>query len=106
VRLEKFSIRSGSGGSGRHRGGDGVVRQFLFLEPVSLSILSQHRVEAPYGVAGGRAGSLGRQVVTRSGGGEVKLQGIDGCEIEPGDRLLLETPGGGGWGVEETEEAE
>lgn len=106
VRLERFSIRSGSGGSGRHRGGDGVVRQFLFLQPVSLSILSQHRVEAPYGVAGGRAGSLGRQVVRRSGGGEVELQGIDGCEIEPGDRLVLETPGGGGWGVEETEEAE
>lgn len=102
VRLERFSIRSGSGGPGRHRGGDGVVRQFLFLQPVSLSILSQHRSEAPYGVAGGGPGAPGRQVVKRSGGEEEKLQGIDGCEIEPGDRLLLETPGGGGWGGEET----
>lgn len=106
VRLEEFSVRSGSGGSGRRRGGNGVVRQFLFLEPVSLSLLSQHRVEAPYGVAGGGAGSLGRQVVTRSDGGEQELNGIDGCEIEPGDRLLLETPGGGGWGSEEIEETE
>jgi 5-oxoprolinase (ATP-hydrolysing) len=103
VRLEKFSIRSGSGGSGQHRGGNGVVRQFLFLEPVSLSILSQHRVEPPYGVAGGSAGALGKQMVKRSGGEVHELRGIDGCEIEPGDRLLLETPGGGGWGAEEGE---
>ncbi len=83
-----------------------MVRQFLFLEPVSLSVLSQHRVEAPYGVAGGAVGSLGRQVVTRSDGAEQELNGIDGCEIEPGDRLRLETPGGGGWGAEEIEGTE
>ena len=106
VRLERFSVREGSGGAGRHPGGDGVVRQFLFLEPVSLSVLSQHRVEAPYGAAGGRPGALGRQVVMRSSGEEQSLSGIDGCEIEPGDRLLLETPGGGGWGKVEIEDAE
>jgi len=106
VRLERFSIRPSSGGTGRHRGGDGVVREFLFLEPVSLTILSQHRVDPPYGAAGGGAGALGRQVVKRSSGEEQMLEGIDGCEIGPGDRLLLETPGGGGWGAAESEEGE
>lgn len=106
VRLESFSVRRGSGGRGAFRGGDGVAREFLFLQPMSLSILSQHRIEAPYGAAGGGRGSLGRQVVRRAGGEEVFLEGIDGCEVEPGDRLLLETPGGGGWGRAEPGDAE
>lgn len=99
VRLEKFALRPGSGGEGARRGGDGVLRQFLFLEPVSLSLLSQHRRQAPYGMAGGGAGALGKQVVRRADGEEQDLQGIDGCEIAAGDRLVLETPGGGGWGA-------
>jgi 5-oxoprolinase (ATP-hydrolysing) len=101
VRLEVFSIRRGSGGSGRFRGGDGVRRQFLFLQPMSLSLLSQHRVAAPYGAAGGGAGAVGRQVMIRSDGERKKLAGIDGFEVEPGDRLVVETPGGGGWGEAE-----
>jgi 5-oxoprolinase (ATP-hydrolysing) len=101
VRLEEFAIRRGSGGTGLHRGGDGVIRRFLFLQAMSLSILSQHRVEAPYGAAGGKAGALGTQAVVRADGAVEALSGIDGLEIEPGDRLVLETPGGGGWGSEE-----
>jgi 5-oxoprolinase (ATP-hydrolysing) len=98
VRLERFAIRRGSGGEGRFRGGDGVVREIRFLAPMSLSILSQHRREGPYGLEGGTAGRPGRQRLLRAGGGVEELEAIDGREVEPGDRLVLETPGGGGWG--------
>jgi 5-oxoprolinase (ATP-hydrolysing) len=98
VRLERFSLRRGSGGGGRHPGGDGVVRELTFLEPMSLSLLTQHRVERPYGMDGGEAGQAGRQLVVRAGGGTEELGPIAGCEVAAGDRLVLETPGGGGWG--------
>lgn len=98
VRLERFAVRRGSGGAGRRRGGDGAVREIRFLEPLSLSVLTQHRRERPYGVAGGESGAPGRQRVERSSGGAVELGPVDGYEVEAGDRLVLETPGGGGWG--------
>ena len=98
VRLERFAIRTGSGGAGRWRGGDGSVRELTFLEPVSLSLLTQHRVEAPYGMEGGGRGLQGRQRLVRASGEVVELASVDGCEAGPGDRLILETPGGGGWG--------
>ena len=101
VRLERFAIRRGSGGKGRFDGGDGVVRELCFLRPVALSILSQHRRVAPYGMAGGGDGALGRQSVLRRDGAVEPLQGMDRAELEAGDRLLLETPGGGAWGAEE-----
>ena len=101
VRLHRFAIRRGSGGAGRWRGGDGLVREIEFLAPLELSILSQHRVSAPFGMAGGKAGAVGRQVIVRPDGSRRELQGIDGCEVEPGDRLVLKTPGGGGYGEEE-----
>jgi 5-oxoprolinase (ATP-hydrolysing) len=98
VRLDTFRLRAGSGGAGRWRGGDGVVRELTFLEPVALSVVSQHRKVAPYGVAGGSDGRPGRQWVERVGGRREQLEPIDGRELEAGDRLVLETPGGGGWG--------
>ena len=98
VRLERFAIRHGSGGAGRWRGGDGAIRELVFLAPMSLSLLSQHRVEAPYGVDGGAPGQTGRQRLVRASGEVEDLVSIDGREVAPGDRLLLETPGGGGWG--------
>jgi 5-oxoprolinase (ATP-hydrolysing) len=98
VRLERFAIRHGSGGTGRWRGGDGAIRELVFLAPMSLSLLSQHRVEAPYGVDGGSPGQTGRQRLVRASGEVEDLASIDGREVGPGDRLLLETPGGGGWG--------
>jgi 5-oxoprolinase (ATP-hydrolysing) len=98
VRLERFAIRAGSGGSGKHRGGDGTVRELTFLEPMSLSLLCQHRVEAPYGMEGGEPGLRGRQRLVRATGGVEELKSVDGREVGPGDRLILETPGGGGWG--------
>ena len=97
VRLERFAIRRGSGGEGRWRGGDGVVRELTFLEPMSLSLLTQHRVEAPYGMEGGAPGERGRQRLVRASGEVENLAPIDGRDVNPGDRLVLETPGGGGW---------
>jgi 5-oxoprolinase (ATP-hydrolysing) len=98
VRLDRFALRPGSGGEGRWRGGDGAVREITFLEPMSLSLLSQHRVERPYGVEGGEPGQTGRQRLVRATGEVEELASIDGRDVGPGDRLILETPGGGGWG--------
>lgn len=98
VRVEQFAVRRGSGGEGKCRGGDGVVRELVFLEEMELSVLSQHRREGPYGLAGGAPGKPGRQVVVRSSGERLELGAVDGCRVEPGDRLVLETPGGGGYG--------
>lgn len=98
VRIERFAIRRGSGGAGRHPGGDGVVREYTFLAPARLSILSQHRTEGPFGVEGGSPGAPGAQYLLRAGGAPVELPGCASAEMEPGDRFLLLTPGGGAWG--------
>ncbi len=98
VRVNRFAIRPGSGGRGALPGGDGVVREIEFLRAASVSVLTQHRKVRPYGMNGGEPGAPGRQWVERVGGGRVELEPIDGCEVEPGDRLVVETPGGGGWG--------
>ena len=105
VRLERFQVRRGSGGRGRHSGGDGAIRELRFLEPVSLSLLSQHRAEGPYGGEGGEAGHPGTQHLLRRDGRRQELGGIDRAEMETGDRLVLETPGGGGWGQVEEDES-
>jgi 5-oxoprolinase (ATP-hydrolysing) len=101
VRLHRFAVRSGSGGAGRHPGGEGAVREIEFLAPMSLSILSQHRRAGPYGAAGGEPGQPGRQRLVRASGEVEELAPIDGREVLSGDRLILETPGGGGWGTPE-----
>jgi 5-oxoprolinase (ATP-hydrolysing) len=98
VRVERFGIRAGSGGAGARRGGDGAVREMTFLAPMSLSVLTQHRAAGPYGMAGGLPGAPGRQRVIRATGEVQELGSVDGTEVQPGDRLVLETPGGGGWG--------
>jgi 5-oxoprolinase (ATP-hydrolysing) len=101
VRLHRFAMRRGTGGRGRWRGGDGLVRDMEFLAPLELSILSQHRVQAPNGMAGGGPGAIGRQTIVKPDGRRRELAGIDSCEVMPGDRLILETPGGGGFGSED-----
>lgn len=99
VRLLRFGVRRGSGGAGVHRGGDGAVREWLFLRPLSLSLLTQHRCAGPYGAAGGGSGAPGRQYLVRAGGAETVLGSSAACSVEAGDRLVVETPGGGGWGA-------
>jgi 5-oxoprolinase (ATP-hydrolysing) len=98
VRVERFAVRAGSGGRGRWRGGDGAVREIVFLAPLALSILAQHRRVAPYGMAGGGPGLPGAQRIVRASGEVLALDPIASCDVAPDDRLILETPGGGGWG--------
>jgi 5-oxoprolinase (ATP-hydrolysing) len=98
VRVERFELRAGSGGDGRFRGGDGLRRELRFLEPAALSLLTQHRREAPYGLDGGKPGARGRQRLVRADGSIVDLGPVDGCEAGAGDLLVVETPGGGGCG--------
>ncbi|MFE2533963.1 hydantoinase B/oxoprolinase family protein [Streptomyces sp. NPDC059371] len=98
VRLEEFAIRHGSGGPGHWRGGDGAVRRIRFLEPMTVSTLSQHRRVPPYGMAGGEPGALGVNRVERADGTVTELGGSDTADVGPGDVLVVETPGGGGYG--------
>ena len=98
VRLNCFAIRSGSGGAGRRPGGNGIVRQLTFLEPVSLTVLTQHRKQAPYSLAGGQPGQTGKQYIIRQDGTTEPLAGIDQAEMQTGDAIIIETPGGGGYG--------
>ena len=98
VRLRQFAIRRGSGGKGEWNGGDGVIREFEFLEPLTVSLLTQHRVEAPYGLHGGLAGQCGRQTLLR----DLTATPLEGCTsfaVQAGDRVTIETPGGGAWGT-------
>ncbi|MGW1890652.1 hydantoinase B/oxoprolinase family protein [Streptomyces sp. NPDC002004] len=98
VLLEEFAVRRGSGGAGRRRGGDGAVRRIRFREAMTVSTLSQHRRVPPYGMAGGEPGALGANRVERADGTVLRLRGSDTAEVGPGDVLVIETPGGGGYG--------
>ncbi|MGY6216051.1 hydantoinase B/oxoprolinase family protein [Methylolobus aquaticus] len=100
VRLEEFSIRRGSGGAGRHRGGNGVTRRIRFLKPMKLAVLSSHRLHPPFGLAGGKPGALGRNTLVRADGRSEDLSGRASCTALEGDVLVVETPGGGGFGQE------
>jgi 5-oxoprolinase (ATP-hydrolysing) len=97
VLVDSFAVRHGSGGAGRWRGGDGAVRRLRFREPMTVSTLSGHRRVPPYGMAGGQPGALGRNSVERADGSVVQLAGADSVEVGPGDVLVIETPGGGGY---------
>jgi 5-oxoprolinase (ATP-hydrolysing) len=99
VLLESFSIRHGSGGAGRHRGGDGIVRRVRFREAMTAAIVSGHRRVPPYGMAGGEPGKIGRNTVERVDGTVEELSGTDMTEMNPGDVFVIETPGGGGYGA-------
>jgi 5-oxoprolinase (ATP-hydrolysing) len=99
VLVDSFTVRQGSGGAGRWRGGDGAVRRLRFLEPMTVSTLSGHRRVPPYGLAGGHPGALGRNRVERADGSVVEMAGCDSVEVDVGDVLVVETPGGGGFGT-------
>ncbi|SDO62588.1 5-oxoprolinase (ATP-hydrolysing) [Streptomyces sp. cf386] len=98
VQLDEFAVRRGSGGAGQWRGGDGAVRRIRFQEPMTVSTLSQHRRVPPYGMAGGEPGALGANRVERADGTVTELAGSDSADVGPGDVLVIETPGGGGYG--------
>ena len=98
VVLESFSIRNNSGGSGKYRGGNGIIRRLRFEEEMTAGVVSGHRRVAPFGVDGGEPGKCGRNYVERADGTVTELGGTDGVEMSPGDVFVIETPGGGGFG--------
>lgn len=105
VRILRTCIRKGSGGGGRFRGGNGMIREYMFTEKVNLSLLTQRRQSGPYGMDGGEPGKKGRQFIVKTDGSVVQLDSIVNTDLEPGDRLIIKTPGGGGFGSGRVEEA-
>ncbi|MBD8531865.1 MULTISPECIES: hydantoinase B/oxoprolinase family protein [unclassified Massilia] len=98
VRLESYAIRPGSGGAGRWHGGNGGVRRVRFLEPMTAAILSNNRIYAPFGMAGGEPGARGVNTVLRADGRVEQVGHIGKVEMGAGDMFVIETPGGGGYG--------
>ncbi|ACB51020.1 hydantoinase B/oxoprolinase familly protein [Crocosphaera subtropica ATCC 51142] len=102
VLVEEFKIRENSGGNGQYSGGNGVMRNIKFLEPMTANILSGHRVIPPFGLAGGEAGKVGKNWIRRKDGTETILNSTATVEMECGDNFIIETPGGGGFGEDVT----
>ena len=98
ILLREFSIRPNSGGEGRYRGGDGLVREVEFLEPLNVAILSERRVYAPYGLEGGQPGERGLNLFIRKDGCPLNMGSKNEIRAEAGDRFRIQTPGGGGFG--------
>ncbi|KAJ5946242.1 hypothetical protein N7454_003081 [Penicillium verhagenii] len=106
VLLREFGLRAKSGGEGKHRGGDGVIREIEFRIPVQVSILSERRVHPPYGLEGGGNGKCGQNLwirLSQRPDGEweerlINLGGKNSVQMQPGERIIIQTPGGGGWG--------
>lgn len=98
-RLERYGLRQHSGGDGRHRGGDGIVREYLLLAPATVTMQSERRVVAPWGLASGAPGRCGRNLLIHADGAEEELPSKFTRQFQAGERLRIETPGGGGWGV-------
>ncbi len=98
VLLEDFAIRANSGGDGKHKGGNGVIRRIKFLEPMTAAILSSSRVIPPFGLNGGALGMVGRNYVIRNDGAIAELPSTATVQMEAGDTFVIETPGGGGYG--------
>ena len=99
VRLRQFTLRRGSGGEGAFHGGEGVVREILFLKPATASIISERRTTAPYGVHGGGEGRRGRNLYKRNNGMITELGHREVLRLDENDSIIVETPGGGGYGT-------
>ena len=99
VRVQSYEIRPGSGGAGRWPGGNGGRRRIRFLEPMTVTMLSGHRRVPAYGMAGGGPGALGRHWIEHPDGSVTSMRGCDCATVDAGDVLVLETPGGGGFGA-------
>ena len=98
VRLEAFAVRRGSGGAGAMAGGDGARRRIRFLERMEAALLSTRRIFAPQGIEGGESAQPGRSRLIEAGGAVRELAGCFSIEVQPGDAIEIETPGGGGFG--------
>ncbi len=103
MRVLRYRLRRGSGGAGRHRGGEGIERDLLMLEDVTVSVITERRVSRPWGLSGGEPGAPGENWLVRGGEGQAERL-PDKCTIrmKAGDVLRMLTPGGGGWGPPST----
>jgi N-methylhydantoinase B/oxoprolinase/acetone carboxylase alpha subunit len=97
IRVRRYSLRRGSGGAGAYPGGEGIVREYELLAPATVTLLTDRRLFAPYGAQGGEPGGRGRNTLIRAGKSR-RLPGKIELRLLPGDRLRIETPGGGGYG--------
>jgi N-methylhydantoinase B len=100
-RIAEYSMRAGSGGAARHPGGDGLRRAYEFLEPAEVTLMTERRENPPWGLAGGGPGAPGRNELVRTTGERVALPAKASFSVQAGDRVVVETPGGGGWGMPE-----
>jgi N-methylhydantoinase B len=98
LRVWRYELRPGSGGAGAHPGGDGLVREVEVLADCTLTVQSERREHPPWGLAGGQPGAVGRNVLRRTDGTETELPSKGTWHLDRGDRIRIETPGGGGWG--------
>ena len=97
-RVTRYSLRSKSGGDGEHRGGDGIVRELELLCDAEVTLLADRRVRGPYGLRGGSDGAPGRNVAIRQDGSELPIPAKGSVRLKRGDRVCIQSPGGGGWG--------
>ncbi len=105
VRVRRYGFRRGSGGAGKYRGGDGIVREIEFLVDAHLGVLSERRAIAPYGLAGGSPGAKGKnELISRDG--RQRLASKCSAYVRAGDAVRIETPGGGGWGKGSRDESD
>jgi N-methylhydantoinase B len=98
IRLRQYSSRPNSGGTGLYRGGDGIVREIEVLTDAQVTLLADRRSRGPYGLAGGSDGAKGRTLIIRGNGAEEELPGKTSVRLKRGERVRIESPGGGGWG--------
>jgi N-methylhydantoinase B len=97
-RVLRYGLRRGSGGAGRYPGGEGIEREIEFLADAAVSLMGERRRNAPWGLAGGRPGATGEDWLIRRDGSRDRLPGKTTLDVVSGERLLVMTPGGGGWG--------
>ena len=98
LRVRQYSLRRGSGGAGKHRGGDGIVREIEVLTAAEVTLLADRRTRGPWGLSGGADGSPGNTSVIRRDGPTEQLPGKANVRLRQGERIRIESPGGGGWG--------
>jgi N-methylhydantoinase B len=98
LRIRQYSLRPGSGGRGKHRGGNGIVREIEVLTDCEVTLLADRRSNGPWGLAGGAPGALGKTSIQRFDGSIEQMPGKFSTRLRKGERIKVESPGGGGWG--------
>lgn len=101
IEVDEFSIRNNSGGTGKFNGGNGIIRQLKFKAPLTVTVMTEHRKISPYGLHGGNDGQCGAQKLLTTDGKVVPLKGKETFNVHQGDSIIIETPGGGGYGIPE-----